>query len=167
MPRQKRTENALEALQSQEPRTPFAIKRLLTRQNDVTIPPEVKKVLTQCTTKAHECTEEQMNLLQPVLKQVLEANAIKFMASALLYYNHHHALVYEAKYDHLILAASHGLRSLQRSMGGSPTTTPFETIKNLYDNYLCGLEDRFHYYQLSQQYTPQRKRPIRRKIRTK
>ena len=95
-----------------------------------------------------------MQPIKQLVQEILEHDAVQFMADALLYYNSQHNLTYLTKDEALILRASSSRKRKTKPV-------PYETMKNLYDYYLCGMEEKHRYYwNMVQNKTPKKRRLV-------
>ena len=112
---------------------------------------EIKSILKRIRGSTHELSDDEKKIVQPVLTQVITDNAVKFMASALLFYEQKHNFVYKRKDVKVIMRAK------------KTTKVTYDQLRSIYDFYLCGIEEKHHYYWASCQatYNPPKKRVVK------
>jgi hypothetical protein len=96
---------------------------------------DIKTVLKKINSHKTTLSPENLAMLQTSVTKIRDYNAIVFMANALYYYQNHHSFMFKSK-DSKIIG-----RALKK-----PQNMTFESLKTIYDYYLCGIEEVHHYY---------------------
>ena len=118
----------------------FAQKKLI-RQVDITVPEfkipnKLRSTLKRIVGKNSTIADpEKLKEVNDLYSLALRIQEVLRMANCLIYYEDHHGIELTKKDARVVESA------LQR-----PKRTKVERLKGIYDNALCGMEEKHHYY---------------------
>lgn len=104
---------------------------------EVKVPKELKTLFKKINSHESKVEGEELEILDQAYLEAKNVSGVHYMAQCLQYYSEHHNIPIKKK-DQVIIE-----RALTK-----PTKVTINTMQEIFDHYLCGMEQRHKYFEL-------------------